>query len=61
MRNDSITNNTFNRNKFDLIISTKEMTDYVKEKYPDLEKACDRRLMYAYLSTLTQLVKSKVA
>ncbi len=37
------------------------MTDYVSKKYPDLEKACKRRLMYAYLSTLTQLIKCKKA
>ena len=32
----------------------------MKNKYPDLQSACDRRLMYAYLSTLTQLAKSGV-
>ena len=42
----------------DLIISTEEMCNYIKKKYPDLEEAANRRLMYAYLSTLTQLIKS---
>ena len=42
-----------------LIKSTEEMCDYIEEKYKDLENGCKRRLMYAYLSTLTQLVKCK--
>ena len=58
IREKSITNNTFSEKKLDLITSTKEMTDFIEEKYPDLKKACNRRLMYSYLSTLTQLAKS---
>ena len=60
IRNNSISNEKFSEKKLDLILSTEEMTNYIKNKYPELEKACDRRLMYAYLSTLTQLAKSKV-
>ena len=60
IRNNSISNETFSEKKMDLIVSTEEMTNYIKNKYPELEKACNRRLMYAYLSTLTQLAKSKV-
>ncbi len=59
IRNDSISNNSFTEKKMDLIVSTKEMTDYVRQKYPELSRGCDRRLMYSYLSTLTQLAKSK--
>lgn len=59
IRDNSISTNSFSEKKMDLIISTKEMTDYISEKYPELSKACQRRLMYAYLSTLTQFVKSK--
>lgn len=59
IRNNSISNNEFSEKKLDLIISTKEMTDFIRNKYPDLEAGCNRRLMYAYLSTLTQLSKSK--
>lgn len=59
IRSDSISNNKFTSKKMDLITSTKEMTDYIYNKYPDLKSACDRRLMYAYLSTLSQLVKDK--
>lgn len=59
IRKDSISNAKFSPKKMDLITSTKEMTEYVKNKYPDLEKAANRRLIYAYLSTLSQLAKCK--
>ena len=59
IRNNSISNEMFSEKKMDLIISTKEMTDLIKKRYPELEKGCERRLMYAYLSTLTQLAKAK--
>lgn len=58
IRNDSIAHGRFNKKKMDLIKSTKEMTDFIKDKYPDLSDACDRRLMYAYLSTISQLASS---
>lgn len=59
IRKNSITGENFSEKKMDLIMSTQEMCDYIKAKYPRLEKACDRRLMYAYLSTLSQLAISK--
>ena len=59
IREDSITNEKFSMKKMDLIKSTEEMSNYIKQKYPDLEKAANRRLLYAYFSTLTQLAKSK--
>ncbi len=59
IREDSITTNGFNEKKMELITSTQEMCDYIQNKCPDLKKGCKRRLMYAYLSTLTQLVKCK--
>ena len=58
VRENSITTKSFNPKKMDLITSTGEMTKYVMEKYPDLENAANRRLMYSHLSTLTQLVMS---
>lgn len=58
IRFNSISNASFSEKKMELITSTKEMTDYIRQKYPELSKGCDRRLMYAYLSTLTQFVKS---
>ncbi len=59
IRDNSISNCNFNNKKMDLIVSTREMTEYIKSKYPDLQDACESRLMHAYLSTLTQLAKSK--
>lgn len=59
MRDDSITNDAFSDRKMDLIKSTEEMTSFIKWKYPELTQACDRRLLYSYLSTLTQTLKDK--
>lgn len=59
IRNTSITNCSFSKKKMDLILSTEEMRDYVLNKYPDLKKGCNRRMMWAYLSTLSQLAMSK--
>ncbi len=59
MRKNSISKSKFSKKKLDLITSTKEMTDFIINKYPELTNACNRRLMYAYLSTLTQLAQSK--
>ncbi|MBO5397964.1 MAG: glycosyltransferase family 2 protein [Clostridia bacterium] len=59
IRNNSITKTNFSSNKMDLITSTKDMGEYVLNKYPDLKKAVNRRIMYAYLSTLSQLANSK--
>ncbi len=59
IRGNSITNATFSPKKMDLVLSTREMAEYTKKKYPELESAANRRLMYAYLSTLSQLAKSK--
>lgn len=60
IRNNSISNIGFSRKKIDLITSTKEMSDFCVEKYPDLKKAGMRRLIYAYMSTLSQLANSSV-
>lgn len=59
IRKNSISNAKFSPKKMDLITSTREMNEYVKNKYPDLKNAANRRLMYAYLSTLSQLAKCK--
>lgn len=58
IRSNSISNCSFSPKKMDLIISTKEMCDYIKKNYPALSPACDRRLAYAYLSTLSQLANT---
>lgn len=59
IRRNSITNNKFTIKKMDLIISTEEMANYIVKKYPDLKSAADRRVMYSYLSTLSQLANAK--
>jgi len=59
IRQDSITNRRFDERKADLIKSTKQMTEYIRNKYPELKQGCDRRDMYAYLSTLMQMTKEK--
>lgn len=61
IRSNSIAAGAFSPKKMDLITSTREMCDYIKSKYPTLEKAANRRLVYAYLSTLSQLAQSKKA
>ena len=48
IRKNSISNAKFSPKKMDLITSTREMSEYVKKKYPDLKNAANRRLMYAY-------------
>ena len=58
MRSDSISNCKFHPKKMDLITSTEEMTTAIKKKYKDLDKAVNRRNVYARLSTLTQLAMS---
>ncbi len=58
-RNDSISNRKFDPSKMDLIVSTEEMCQEILKKYPDLEKACQRRQMFAYLSTLSQMACCK--
>ena len=59
MNDKSISRCDFNPKKMDLIVSTKEMVDFVRAKYPHLARACKRRLKYSELSTYAQLAKSK--
>lgn len=58
VRRMSISQKPFDKSKMDLITSTKEMHDYVIEKYPKMKLGAERRLMYAYLSTLRQIALS---
>ena len=58
IRTTSISQKPFSNMKMDLIASTTEMHDYTIKKYPKLTRAANRRLMYAYLSTLRQLALS---
>ncbi len=59
IRSTSITNEEFSPRKFELITSTEEMCGYVIKKYPKLRQAAERRMIWAYLSTLAQLSTSK--
>ena len=58
IRTDSITGSGFTPKKMHLITSPEEMCSYLTKKYPDFASAAKRRLMYAYLSTLSQLAMS---
>ena len=58
IRNNSITNCQFSTRDFDLIDATKQMCADIIITYPDLQSACNRRIMYAYLSTLSKLALS---
>ena len=58
VRNSSITTSGFNPKKMDLITSTKEMCEYIEKKYPNLKRACERRILYAYLSILSQIASA---
>lgn len=57
-RKDSITQCPFNEKKLQIISAVEEMVDYVKNKYPELCIACERKLIWAYMSTLSQLATS---
>lgn len=59
IRSDGISQSSFSEKKLDLVISTKEMVDYIAGKYTNLQDACNRRMAYAYLSTITQAVRAK--
>lgn len=45
--------------KMDLIKNTDIMCDSIVSKYPDLAAAADRRRVWAYFSTLNQLIKAE--
>ncbi len=61
MHVNSITTSNFSKKHMDLIKSTKEMCSYIKKKYPSLTQACDRKIMYGYLSTLVKIVNSNAS
>ena len=60
VRRMSISQKPFDKMKMDLITATQEMHDYIIEKYPKMKLGAERRLMYAYLSTLRQIALSPV-
>ena len=54
----SITTSSFKMSKLDYIEMADEMANFIKEKYPGLKPAAERKQLHACLSTLTQLVNS---
>ncbi len=58
VRRMSISQKPFDKSKMDLITATKEMHDYIVQKYPKMKLGAERRLMYAHLSTLRQIALS---
>lgn len=58
-RPQSITTQKFSKKMFELIEATDQMTTDIIKWYPDLQRGCARRKMFARLSTLSQLTKEK--
>ena len=54
--NNSIVNGEFKRSKLDLLEMTDQMAAHVSRAYPKLQKAVQRRQVYARLSTLNQML-----
>lgn len=59
IRPNSIVTSHFTSRKLDFIELTNQMVDYVDRKYPDLKAATQRRRLYAYFSTLNQMLDEK--
>lgn len=58
-RSDSIVNSSFNPKKLDLIEMNQEMYIFIRKKYSHLTYAAERRLLWAYFSTLNQIIATK--
>ncbi|RGR73077.1 glycosyltransferase family 2 protein [Holdemania filiformis] len=56
IRSNSIVNSNFNENKLQLLEMTDKMSADVVEKYPLLNRAVLRRMVYARFSTLNQML-----
>ncbi len=57
IREQSITTTGTFLGKMDLIYHTTKMCEDITAKYPELQTAAERRLVWAYFSTLNQLLK----
>ncbi|MGG5328994.1 glycosyltransferase family 2 protein [Enterococcus sp. AZ163] len=57
-RSDSTVNSSFNMKKFDLIEMNLKNEIFIKTKFPNLSLAAHRRVIWAYFSTLNQLIVS---
>ena len=60
MRSDSITNCDFDKSKLDMLDATKYACEKAVEQFPSLRQAAKSRMVYAYLSTLSQASKSTI-
>lgn len=56
MRDNSITTQIFNLKKMDLIEMTNKMCSYIRTKYPILNAACNRRQIWAHMSTYVKII-----
>lgn len=56
---DSTVNQSFSPKKLDLIEMNKEMEKFIAKKYPNLTLEAHRRVVWAYFSTLNQVLKSE--
>lgn len=59
MREGSTVHESFDQRKLNLIDATKEMRIFIAKNYPELTKGANRRLAWAYLSTIAQATKAK--
>ena len=57
IRSNSITTSGSFKKKMQLISNTQKMCDDITSKYPELQTAAEHRLVWAYFSTLNQLLK----
>ena len=57
IRSNSITTSGSFKKKMQLISNTQKMCNDITSKYPELQTAAERRLVWAYFSTLNQLLK----
>lgn len=57
-RADSTVNEIFNEKKLDLIEMNKSMEVFINNQYPDLSSEAHRRVVWAYFSTLNQVLSS---
>lgn len=59
IRSNSITTATDFSKKMQLIENTNEMCESIISLYPELKNSAEKRIVWAYFSTLNQLLKSK--
>lgn len=58
-RSNSTVNGTFNEKKFDLIEMNKKTELFIKDKFPEIVPEAHRRVIWAYFSTLNQVIMSR--